>query len=91
MKNKCSNGECHVLYVSVNKKIHTYEGSVSGKNPWGKLILIVSDVTGSFASMRITFLVRSRGQKKFKCSDGVYFFGKSLKLMIYVMNQLFSL
>ena len=29
--------------------------------------------------------------KKFKRSAGVYFFGKCLKLMIYVLNQLFSL
>ena len=78
MKNTCNNGECHVLYVSVNNKFHTYEGSVSGKNPWRKLVLIVSDVTGSFASMRITFLVRSRCQKN------------SSALMVFTFRQVFK-
>ena len=32
--------------------VHTYKGTASGKNPWGKLVLIVSDVMRSFASMR---------------------------------------
>ena len=60
VKNTCNNGDCHVLFIIVNNKVHTYEGSISGKNPWGKLVLVVSDVSRSLASMRIMFL--SRGQ-----------------------------
>ena len=34
-----------------------------GKNPWGKVVSIASDVIKSLESMLITFLVRSSGQR----------------------------
>ena len=49
-----SDNECLTLFVCV-KKIHTKESSFSRNNPWGKLVLILSDVIGCLASMRITF------------------------------------
>ena len=56
----CNNGDCFVLLISAYFQIHTYEGSVSEKNPLGNLIFIGLGVIRSLASM--TFLVRSRGQ-----------------------------
>ena len=62
MKNVCNYGEYLVSFVSSNNKTHTYEGSVSGKNSWVKLVFIVSDVIRSLASMRITCLMQCRYQ-----------------------------
>ena len=62
MNNACINSECQVAFVNVYNKNHTYEDSVSGEKPWRKLILIVSVVTRTLASMRILCLVQSRGQ-----------------------------
>ena len=66
MRKTCTNGKCLTLLVNLNIYNHTYEeGSASGKNSWWKLVLIVSDVTRSFTSMLITFLVQSIGQRGF--------------------------
>ena len=52
-----------------------------GKKPCGKLVLMVFDVTRSLASMRITFLVRSRGQK---ISSALMIFTSSVSVEKYL-------
>ena len=41
----------------------------------GELVLKMNEVIKTLASMRITFLVRKNGPKKFQCAKGIDFFG----------------
>ena len=62
MKNTCKICWC-LFCCSDHNEIYTYDGSVSGKNPWGMLVMIVFDFTKILPSMRITFQVRISGQR----------------------------
>ena len=48
MRCNCGNGKCLVLVISLNVYIHTYDSSASGKNPWRKLVSIVSQEGGKW-------------------------------------------
>ena len=73
-----------VLYICVsdnNKKIYLRGVRFRGKST-GKLVLIVSDLRKSLASLRFTFLVRSSGQR----ISSAYCFENKILLYVIVLQ-----